>query len=158
MTLDRTFDQTIEPGRPSRRTVVAGVLWATPVVMGLSATPAFAASPENMGLNANTGVHPSSITSTPYAWAYPGEFTGNTHFIEVVIKSESVALTGGTSTLNGWVVMSSSASEVVLRYPVPVSGSGFSSSPFSWAWNEPATDMSITVTGRITGTPVTNFV
>lgn len=34
----------VEPGLPSRRTVVAGALWATPVVMGLAATPAFAAS------------------------------------------------------------------------------------------------------------------
>lgn len=29
---------------PSRRTLIAGALWATPVIMGLTATPAFAAS------------------------------------------------------------------------------------------------------------------
>lgn len=31
-------------GMPSRRTLIAGALWATPVIMGLTATPAFAAS------------------------------------------------------------------------------------------------------------------
>ena len=31
-------------GRPSRRTLLAGAIWATPVIMGLTATPAFAVS------------------------------------------------------------------------------------------------------------------
>lgn len=32
------------PARPSRRALIGGALWATPVIMGLTATPAFAAS------------------------------------------------------------------------------------------------------------------
>ena len=32
------------PARPSRRALIGGALWTTPVILGLTATPAFAAS------------------------------------------------------------------------------------------------------------------
>ncbi|MCW5951393.1 MAG: hypothetical protein KIT69_03970 [Propionibacteriaceae bacterium] len=44
MSIDAAVIQSGLPGRPSRRTLITGAIWATPVVLGLAASPSVAAS------------------------------------------------------------------------------------------------------------------
>ncbi len=44
MSYDAAVIQSSAPARPSRRTLIAGAVWAAPVVLGLASSPAVAAS------------------------------------------------------------------------------------------------------------------
>lgn len=138
--------------------------WAAPAILVAAPTPAFAASPpQNITLNANIGIYPNNVQGNPRMGSFPQGFDpADGHYIEVTITAlagagialDSIGANPPTN-LRTWVVMSLSATQVVLRWPSPLSGTGQNTGTFLWYWLDTAEKFQIRVTGAITGTDVT---
>lgn len=143
--------------------------------------------PEHAGLNHNGSVRADNAQTNPRAWAYgtPGEFSAQgDHRIRVTIVSTGAAAAAGHSIslvvpgtqtpapltqLNGWTIVSATPTQVVLEWPTPVTGSGFDTLNVEWYFTEldvdgavvdgapAAATGSVTITGAITGTGITDF-
>jgi len=154
-----------EPTGPpvSRRTVMKWG-WAAPAILVAAPAPAFAASPpQNITLNANIGIYPNNVQGNPRMGSFPQGFDpADGHYIEVTIRTlpgarialDSIGAAPPT-ILRGWLVISISARQVVLRWPIPMTGTGMNTATFLWYWLGTATRNRIVVTGAITGTDVT---
>ena len=152
-------------GAPVSRRTVMKWGWAAPAIMVAAPRPAFAASPpQNIFLNANIGIYPNNVQGNPRMSSFPQGFDpADEHYIEVTITdarpgraSRSTASAPIPPTnLRTWLVMSLSATQVVLRWPNPMTGTGLNTGTFLWYWQGTATRNKIRVTGAITGTDVT---
>lgn len=71
---DSEVDSSVESKKVSRRGVVAGAIWATPVVMGLTATPALAASAGKATLLQN--YHQASPVNGAWVGSESGHYFG----------------------------------------------------------------------------------
>ncbi len=138
--------------------------WAAPAIMVAAPAPAFAASPpQNIFLNANIGIYPDNVQGNPRMSSFPQGFDpADGHYIEVTITAlpgAGIALdsigAAPPTVLRTWLVMSLSATQVVLRWPNPMTGTGLNTGTFLWYWQGTATRDRIQVTGAITGTDVT---
>jgi len=160
---DTEHGQEEPAGAPVSRRTVMKVGWAAPAIMVAAPAPAFAASPpQNITLNANIGIYPNNVQGNPRMGSYPQGFDPDDgHYIEVTI----VALPGAGIALNSigdapptnlrtWLVRSISATQVVLRWPNALTGTGQNTGTFLWYWQGLAAQGTIQVTGAITGTNI----
>lgn len=77
MSIDAAVMQSGVSGRPSRRTLIKGSLWAAPVVLGLASSPAVAASDELRGTT--TAGQATLVLNYAQASAVYGQWEDNGH-------------------------------------------------------------------------------
>lgn len=175
----------------SRRVTLGLATWMVPTAVIAVAAPAYADStgtqPEHAGLNHNGSIRRDNVQANPRAWAWgnPGQFdAADGHHIRLTITiTGAAAVAGHTVTLvdpatgqpssmtqlNGWTILSSTATRVVLEWPDAVWGSGFNTGNVEWYFVEvdssgtvipgdpQVASGSVRVVGSITGTSVQTF-
>lgn len=78
MSIDATVMQSGVSGRPSRRTLIKGSIWAAPVVLGLASSPAVAASTTKLDGPATAG-QATLLLNYSQASAVYGQWENNAH-------------------------------------------------------------------------------
>ena len=140
-----------------RRTLLRAGAWAAPVLVVAAAVPAASASPVDPGLNANGNVFAWELDVSPNAYAMGGSFNEKS-YVQLIIGSNTGVLNPTATPPAGWVFVSASSTAIVAQFSTAVNSLNFNTSPFRHAYVTEAPLRSVTVSGRITGTTVTDFV
>ena len=140
-----------------RRLLRAGV-WAAPRVVVAAAVPAASASPVNPVMGGAFSIFDGGLDGNVSARFESGSWTAD-NLVQITVTSAGGVLgTPTTEDLNGWQLLTQSATSTTLQYPIAPSGNYWTSPFLRWIpfTSAPAAG-SISINGRISGTTANGF-